>query len=227
MVEVEASRSWSGRNRASAGCNGCWDAANQAVGGASADRHCRSWHNIAAGCCVASGEALALGVVVVASATGVAVVASSSCSSAASGMGVSAGERDAGLTVLLVVGWMDFRSWSSELAPPTAAPWPSWELKSSCEKVTGVWRRPSKDGEALLTTPAPCWNFRISSRSVRLICCAWRSAASSSLFLLSRPSTSRRFRSRDDWAARRLRRTRSTRRCSFSSSVLARFLSDC
>jgi hypothetical protein len=40
----------------------------------------------------------------------------------------------------------------------------------------------------------------------------------------SRASTSCRLRSRDDWAARRLRRTRSTRRCSFSSSVLARFL---
>ena len=37
-------------------------------------------------------------------------------------------------------------------------------------------------------------------------------------------SASSRLRSLDDWAARRLRRTRSILRCSFSASVLARFL---
>ena len=49
-------------------------------------------------------------------------------------------------------------------------------------------------------------------------------SSSISFFSFSSFSTSRRLRSRDDWAACLLRRTRSTRRCSFSSSVLARFL---
>ena len=165
---MDASRSWSGRSKAIAGCTCFWDAVNHTEGGASADRHCRSWHNIAAGCCVASGEAFAL-VVVSASARG---VAGSSSSSPSSEMGLKGGDRDAGLTVVLVGGIALRRSWSSELAPPTATPWPSCELKSSCEKVTGGWRRPSNEDEVLPTTPPPWRNFWISSSSVRLICCA-------------------------------------------------------
>jgi hypothetical protein len=77
-------------------------------------------------------------------------------------MGLKAGDREAGLTVLLVADGIDWKSCSNELA----APWPSWEPKSCCENVTGFW----KDGEVLATTPAPCRNFWISSRSVRFIC---------------------------------------------------------
>jgi hypothetical protein len=50
---------------------------------------------------------------------------------------------------------------------------------------------------------------------------AWRSASSLS-FSIWMCSYSCRLRSRELWAARRLRLTRSMRRCSFSSSVLAR-----
>ena len=44
------------------------------------------------------------------------------------------------------------------------------------------------------------------------------------IFSPSSFSTSCRLRSREDWAAWRFRSTRSIRRCSFSSSVFARFL---
>jgi hypothetical protein len=118
-AEVEASRSWSGSSRAIAGGSDRWDAASHAEEGASADRHCRSGHNIAAGCCVVSGEALTSGAAG-ASAAGAATVAGSSCSSAASGTGLRAGDRDAGFTVLLGADGRDSRSCSKELAP-----WPS------------------------------------------------------------------------------------------------------
>lgn len=84
-----------------------------------------------------------------------------------------------------------------------------WGLKSSCDR----------GGRPLA--------FRIcasSSMSRAFICSACWMAASRSLFLFSSCSTSCLLRSREDWAARRFRRTRSTRRCSFSSAVLARFL---
>ena len=118
------------------------------MGVASADRHCRSWHNIAAGCCVASGEAFTTGA---ASAKGDASVAVSVSSiSSISGTGVRVGEREAGLTVLL--DGMAVNSCSSEPALSTDKPCPSWELKSSCEKVTGDGRRASKVGAALAIT---------------------------------------------------------------------------
>jgi hypothetical protein len=77
------------------------------------------------------------------SATGGADVADSLSSSAASEIGLKAGDRDAGLTVLLVLDGMDCKSCSNELPMP---PWPSCELKSCCENVTGGWRSASKDG---------------------------------------------------------------------------------
>lgn len=105
--------------------------------------------------------------------------------------------------------------------------------KRSCENVTG---RGEACGEAVVALPrntaiwpvncsSSRWSIRfLASRSARRISRSWlrRSIA---CFWASRASTSMRLRSRDDCAARRLRRTRSTRRCSFSSSVLARFLS--
>lgn len=136
IAEVAASRNWRWRSRDAAGGNGCCDAASHAEGGASADRHCRSWHNIAAGCCVASAEVFAIGAAG-ASATGVAAAAGWARSSSASGIGLRAGERDAGLTVVLVADGMDLRSCSSELASPIAGLWPSWVPKSDCENVTG------------------------------------------------------------------------------------------
>lgn len=96
------------------------------------------------------------------------------------------------------------------------AMWPSCELNSSCEKVMGLGRRASSDGAA--PDVPSLWR----SSWIRLL--ALSSFSFSSWFFFSRASTSWRLRSRDDCAARRLRRTRSTLRCSFSSSVLARFL---
>jgi hypothetical protein len=124
IAEVEARRNWRCRSRASAGGSCCRDAVSHAEGCASADRHCRSWHNIAAGCCVASGEAFAVGVVMAASARGAATVAALLCSSSASGMGLRAGESDAGLTVVVVLAaeGMDCRSCSSALVSPGAEP---------------------------------------------------------------------------------------------------------
>jgi len=102
--------------------------------------------------------------------------------------------------------------------------WPSWELKSSLDRVGESEWSLSKGVVVRVTTP-DCWRKRrSSSRSLILYFSTERRRASSSLFRTSSASTSWRFRSREDWAARRLRRTRSTRLCSFSSSVLARFL---
>jgi hypothetical protein len=96
IAEVEIRRTWSCKKTVVAGCNCCCDIAIKDQG-ASADRHCRSSHNIAAGCCVASGEASRAEV-----ATSAREVASVACSfSSSSGTGVSAGESEAGLTVLL------------------------------------------------------------------------------------------------------------------------------
>lgn len=70
-----------------------------------------------------------------------------------------------------------------------------------------------------------CWFRRLFSTSIcdrrdrrNWFCCSiW-------IFSFSSFSISSLLRSREVWAAARLRRTRSIRRCSFSSSVLARFL---
>ena len=114
----------------------------------------------------------------------------------------------------------------------------SLELKSSCENVTGVGacrncsERAGDDApdepRKTVMPPVNCSNSRwsiafLASESARRNS---RSCARLSMarFSASNASTSCRLRSLDDWAARRLRRTRSTRRCSFSSSVFARFL---
>ncbi len=153
-----------------------------------------------------------------------AALASSSSSSAASGMGPRDGEREAGLTVPWLEDGRDWKYSSTREAPARREAAPSCELKRGCEKVRGVWRSASNVGAPLDTTPVPARRPRSCPASSLLSSCARRRAASRSLFLCSRLSTSRRLRSREDWAARRFLRTRSTRRCSFSSSVLARFL---
>jgi hypothetical protein len=113
----------------------------------------------------------------------------------------------------------------------------SREPKSSWENVTGVGAERSSncDGvEAIdedrktVMVPVNCSSSRM--RSSFFACMSAKRISRSAFrlsmarFSFSRASTSCRLRSRDDWAARRLRRTRSTRRCSFSSSVFARFL---
>lgn len=209
--------------RVSAGCGGCCDLANHSERGASADRHGRSDHNIAAGCCVVSAEVTLE--MVAASAGKASLVAGSSSSSSASGTGVRVGEREAGLTVELGRAVRSSSCWK-EFASPDVMLWPSWELKSSWERVTGDGRSASNDGDVMVMAPV-VRTFWSSPIRAAFCCRAWSRSASSSLLRFSRPSTSWRFRSREDWAARRFRSTRSTRRCSFSSSVLARFLSDC
>lgn len=113
----------------------------------------------------------------------------SSCSSSAPGIGARVGEMADGSIVVLFS-----RSDSSDAAL-TDAPWPSCELKSSCEKVTGECRSPSKADDDL-EAPEP----RRLSSSIRAILACWalRRAASSSLLRFSRPSTSSLLRSRDD-----------------------------
>lgn len=73
-----------------------------------------------------------------------------------------------------------------------------------------------------------CSTWRVSRLFSASICASRCSrnafCCSNRFFSFSSRSTSMRLRSRDVWAAARLRRTRSIRRCSFSSSVLARFL---
>lgn len=132
-------------------------------------------------------------------------------------MGQSVGDSEAGLTVLLLdCAVMRMPSMREEVAVVCDAIWPSWELNSSCENVMGFGLRASNEGEE---PDEP--NFW---RSSSIMWWALSSLSTSSWFFFSRASTSWRLRSRDDCAARRLRRTRSTLRCSFSSSVLARFL---
>lgn len=70
-----------------------------------------------------------------------------------------------------------------------------------------------------------CWFSREFSASICLRRPMRNSFCSAmACFSPSSFSTSRRFRSLEVWAAARFRSTRSMRRCSFSSSVLARFL---
>jgi hypothetical protein len=138
------------------------------------------------------------------------------------------GERDAGLTVR--EGWVSRgEAWAlmdDVVSAESRGP------KRSCEKVTGRgdWcgdaavELPRKTAMVPVNCSSSRWSMRfLASRSAKRISRSWfrRSIA---VFWASRASTSCRLRSLDDWAARRLRRTRSTRRCSFSSSVFARFL---
>lgn len=127
-----------------------------------------------------------------------------------SGTGGRAGERETGSIVPeLKKGWrVASESETNE--------WLFLELKSSCERVIGVFA-------VARTTDLP-WTWVKRSYSMVFSLRAFSSCSSSWRFRISRASTSRRFRSREDCAARRFRRTRSTRRCSFSSSVFARFL---
>lgn len=138
-----------------------------------------------------------------------------------SGTGDSAGDSEAGLTVGLTV---ELMSSSTRLAVSFKGLWPSWELNSSGDRDRGASRSGFKGDDDRVTTPVSRLNCFSSSSNAKLANFAVVSIASSSLLRCSNASTSRRFRSREDWAARRFRRTRSTRRCSFSSSVLARFL---
>jgi hypothetical protein len=147
-----------------------------------------------------------------------------------SSTGRISGDREAGFTVCVgsdLIGWVLIgRSWASR------------EPKSSWENVTGVGaERSCSDCPGVeaadverktVIPPVNASSSRIRSSffacmSAKRISRSWfrRSIA---LFSASSASTSCRLRSLDDWAARRLRRTRSTRRCSFSSSVFARFL---
>lgn len=141
---------------------------------------------------------------------------------AASRTGDNSGESEAGLTVGLAV---DLMSWSTRLAAHSLDTLcPSCELKSSCDRVMGLsWSELIVDDDRA-TTPEPHRKRFSSSTKIKFAFWAFTSMVSSSLLRSSRASTSRRLRSRDDWAARRFLKTRSTRRCSFSSSVLARFL---
>lgn len=139
----------------------------------------------------------------------------SQSSSSSSGTGQRVGESEAGLTVLLDC-VMRMPSMRDDDVCGCEAMWPSCELNSSCEKVMGLGRRASIDGE--FPEEPNLWK----SSWMRLL--AFSSLSTNSWFFFSRASTSWRLRSREDCAARRFRRTRSTLRCSFSSSVLARFL---
>lgn len=140
------------------------------------------------------------------------------------GAGERVGESDAGFTVAL--DWVDCRRSSTrEIGESAEVRRTSWEPKSSGRSVTELFDvEKSRGAEDRGITPESRRIFVSSSINLALACWAWFRAASSSLFLLSRASTSSLLRSLEDCAARRLRRTRSTRRCSFSSSVLARFL---
>lgn len=132
-------------------------------------------------------------------------------------MGQRVGDSEAGLTVLLLdCAVMRMPSMREEVTVVCDAIWPSWELNSSCENVMGFGLRASNEGDE--PDEPSFW------RSSSMMWWALSSLSTSSWFFFSRASTSWRLRSRDDCAARRLRRTRSTLRCSFSSSVLARFL---
>lgn len=141
-------------------------------------------------------------------------------SAAESGTGASSGEREAGFTVGLTV---DRMIWSIRDCSELLDFWPSWEPKSCWDKVILSWRE-SRGEEERVTTPELRRKRLSSSTSIRLVFWALIKSVSSSLLRFSSASTSSRLRSREDWAARRFRRTRSTRRCSFSSSVFARFL---
>lgn len=136
--------------------------------------------------------------------------------------GVSSGDREAGLTVGLADDMMRSPTRLDEGSGPALSSF--WEPKSCWDSVMGLSRSESSGDEERITTPESRRKRLSSSTSIRFAFCAFRSSVSSSLFRTSSASTSSLLRSRDDCAARRLRRTRSTRRCSFSSSVFARFL---
>ncbi len=153
------------------------------------------------------------------------VAAESLLSSAVSTTGFNSGERDAGLTVAFDSGIRMKSSITPDVTPEV--PWVAESIEEpnkAWDKVRGEGSKLSKGDEPLLEPAELLRSFFISSTNMFTVLSRLSKAASSSLHLCSRASTSCRFRSREDWAARRLRRTRSTRRCSFSSSVLARFL---
>lgn len=142
------------------------------------------------------------------------------------------GERAAGLTVCR------FGGDAVEYGELTDCLGASCELKSSCENVTGegaclncsVWAG-DDPRKTVIFFPLLARSSSSSRSTSSLLARSFANCNSMSFTLLSSccltassASTSKRLRSLDDWAARRLRRTRSTRRCSFSSSVFARFL---
>lgn len=79
------------------------------------------------------------------------VVASSGDSST----GDRLGEMDAGLTVALPL-FDEMRRSSMIVEELVLALWPSCELKSSCERVTGISRRAARGEEERVTMPALC-----------------------------------------------------------------------
>lgn len=164
IAEVEVRRTC---RRARPGCNWGLHARSHFEGGASADGHCRPWHNIAAGCCVASGETFTI-LVAVASARG--VTPSVYSSSFSSGTGVSVGESDAGLTVVLVLEGMDVRNCSRESGAGAVAVCPPWEPKSGCDRVTGDCPSVSNP-EPLPIIPVSRRNFRSSLIKAWFVCC--------------------------------------------------------
>lgn len=115
IAEVEVRRTC---RRARPGCNWGLEARSHFEGGASDDGHCRPGHNIAAGCCVASGEAFT-NLVALESARGVTPAVDSS--SFSSGTGVRVGESEAGLTVVFVFEGMEVRNCSRESGAGAAA----------------------------------------------------------------------------------------------------------
>lgn len=188
------------------------------------DWHCRS-HNIAAECCVISKE----------------VALNEDLSSDSMGGG---DERESGLTVGLMadcmVLWVSLRVCGVIISCLIEGSCSSanksfvnaigdWPLKVCC-RLGVVFAEGRKVGERSPWIP-PVAFWSLFSSSAHLVA-MFANCNSKSLFLrsicrfsASRASTSCRFRSLDDWAALRFLKTRSTRRCSFSSSVFARFLS--
>lgn len=135
-------------------------------------------------------------------------------------MGPSSGDKEAGFTVGLEV---ERISSSTKVCSELVWLASSETPKSCCDNVT-LSRSGSSGEDERVTTPEFRRKRLSSSTSIKLAFWALMSSSSSCWLRCSRASTSRRLRSLDDWAARRFLRTRSTRRCSFSSSVLARFL---
>lgn len=131
----------------------------------------------------------------------------------ASATGVSSGEMEAGS---MVSSWLGTRM-KSFIVPDLVSGAVSGPPNRGVDRVRGLgWH------EAMGEEPRR--NLLSSSINI-MFCFRWSLRSfSSSVLRFSKASTSCRLRSRDDCAARRFRRTRSTLRCSFSSSVLARFL---
>ena len=194
---------------------GCRIATGEGADLMALDWHCRS-HNIAAGCCVESkGGPYA-----------------PTPSPIWDGDGESEHDDDGreenndGFTDVWGVGKANEKSSKSGLTSSRV-----WKSGSSggdgapdCMETGVIPLRPAMAYTSAVSF-VTCWasrNFSCSTaikRSLRRRFCNSISCFSPSSF-----STSCRLRSREDWAAWRFRRTLSIRRCSFSSSVLARFL---